>query len=611
MSNRYVGLRYVPKHCGVWDNTKNTAYERLSVVYYSGMSYTSSQDVPVGIDITNTTFWKLSADYNEQMEIYRTDVNNYKNQFTTSLTDSVFNVEYPSLLDRLNATSKRIANININLLDNGLKNDGTTDNSAILQTLIDSLDSTKSYTLFFPQGTYKFTTVVNITGKNNVTFDGQNALIDCSTQQAGFLNIGTTSNYINIKNLSFIGNNTNTTHINYRIITVIGNNCLIDNCTFKNTFGAGVELRGNYNTIQNCTFSAMNNGGWGYGSIEVNGAHNIVNNNIVVNFDFTGISCYGGSKNIITNNQVIGNNTYSTSQMGIWLLNGANYNVVKGNYIEYSANEGIVINSTITDDTKGNIVSDNIIKNCKYMAISLEKNNTGKIMNMVIENNICEIDDSTLTTSVGIGINGAENCNIKGNHIINFDEGIKNINTCARNTINNNTLIDNVYGINFMGTQSICDNNLISSSKTSSVGINYAYCTSDRICNNSIFNCATGLNGTTNSNLCHVANNFISNSNIKGNRQLFGDMQTQADGTQTYIIGTLTAGVANVTYYHVKQGDIFLAIPFSDNVSDTNTFGSLYVSTQDVNSSVVTVKSTNTNDTRSFILLKVSSGLSS
>jgi hypothetical protein len=62
----------VPIVAGEWDNTKT--YEPLMVVTYQGASYTSRQYVPAGIEITNESYWVLSANYNAQFEAYRKEV---------------------------------------------------------------------------------------------------------------------------------------------------------------------------------------------------------------------------------------------------------------------------------------------------------------------------------------------------------------------------------------------------------------------------------------------------------------------------------------------------------------------------------------------------------
>lgn len=89
MGLQYKGNRYVPKPCGVW--TKEVEYEPLSIVTHEGASFTSKTIVPVGIEITNESFWVLSGNYNAQVEQYRQEtikavssvnqtVNNFANQ---------------------------------------------------------------------------------------------------------------------------------------------------------------------------------------------------------------------------------------------------------------------------------------------------------------------------------------------------------------------------------------------------------------------------------------------------------------------------------------------------------------------------------------------------
>ena len=71
-TTQYIGARYVPIFVGEWDN--NRTYEPLMVVTYQGASYTSRQYVPAGIEITNESYWVLSANYNAQVEAYRKEV---------------------------------------------------------------------------------------------------------------------------------------------------------------------------------------------------------------------------------------------------------------------------------------------------------------------------------------------------------------------------------------------------------------------------------------------------------------------------------------------------------------------------------------------------------
>lgn len=64
-NNVYIGARYVPVFDGDYDNTK--VYEPLTIVMYSGSSYTSKREVPAGILPTNTTYWANTGNINGQI----------------------------------------------------------------------------------------------------------------------------------------------------------------------------------------------------------------------------------------------------------------------------------------------------------------------------------------------------------------------------------------------------------------------------------------------------------------------------------------------------------------------------------------------------------------
>lgn len=67
-----------------WDNTKT--YEPLTIVYHKGNSYTSRQSVPAGVDITDTTYWALTGNYNAQIEQYRKETASKLSNVTTDGT---------------------------------------------------------------------------------------------------------------------------------------------------------------------------------------------------------------------------------------------------------------------------------------------------------------------------------------------------------------------------------------------------------------------------------------------------------------------------------------------------------------------------------------------
>lgn len=67
-----------------WDKTKT--YEPLTIVYYQGNSYTSRQSVPADVDITDTTYWALTGNYNAQIEQYRKETASKLSTVTTDGT---------------------------------------------------------------------------------------------------------------------------------------------------------------------------------------------------------------------------------------------------------------------------------------------------------------------------------------------------------------------------------------------------------------------------------------------------------------------------------------------------------------------------------------------
>lgn len=67
-----------------WDKTET--YEPLTIVYYQGNSYTSRQSVPAGVDITDTTYWALTGNYNAQIEQYRKETASKLSTVTTDGT---------------------------------------------------------------------------------------------------------------------------------------------------------------------------------------------------------------------------------------------------------------------------------------------------------------------------------------------------------------------------------------------------------------------------------------------------------------------------------------------------------------------------------------------
>lgn len=83
INRQYVGARYVPKIMGEWN--KALQYEALSIVTHLGNSFTSKVPVPSNIDITNTDYWVNTGNYNAQVEAYRKDTAQVKNDLNNEI----------------------------------------------------------------------------------------------------------------------------------------------------------------------------------------------------------------------------------------------------------------------------------------------------------------------------------------------------------------------------------------------------------------------------------------------------------------------------------------------------------------------------------------------
>lgn len=85
---QYIGARYVPVFAepSEWNDTRT--YEPLTIVTHEGNSYTSRQFVPVGVQITNTTYWVETGNYNAQVEQYRREVRSYTDKLNVFPTVS-------------------------------------------------------------------------------------------------------------------------------------------------------------------------------------------------------------------------------------------------------------------------------------------------------------------------------------------------------------------------------------------------------------------------------------------------------------------------------------------------------------------------------------------
>ena len=86
MVKQYEGARYVPKLASPVELASNTSYEALTIVTFNNASYTSKVPVPptVGNPADNPDYWALTGNYNAQVEQYRQETIQFKNEIKTS-----------------------------------------------------------------------------------------------------------------------------------------------------------------------------------------------------------------------------------------------------------------------------------------------------------------------------------------------------------------------------------------------------------------------------------------------------------------------------------------------------------------------------------------------
>lgn len=87
-NNIYIGNRYVPILANPieWDNLRT--YEPLTIVTHNGTAYTSRQNVPVGIELSNKEYWVVTGNLNGIIMELEQKVDNINTSLDTKITDN-------------------------------------------------------------------------------------------------------------------------------------------------------------------------------------------------------------------------------------------------------------------------------------------------------------------------------------------------------------------------------------------------------------------------------------------------------------------------------------------------------------------------------------------
>jgi hypothetical protein len=326
--NIYVGKRYVPKlfvnpndGSANWINT--VQFESLTVVLWQGASYTSKQDVPIGIDIGNIKYWVRSADYNAQVAIYEQNVRDYHQYVIDQI--GIINDSYDAFKNDVNDEFNSLSiNINkgikdyVNIIEYGAKLDGITDDSlAFENALKDGNVYIPSRAIIFIGSTININNPQRIIDFNESVIIGGNGVtmfqIGTLDMTASLLNITLKNAFVNLSNSASFLQSFNSYFINFENIRITG---------LKDS-NYGIKIVNGFNI----SFNKVHIGGTNSGVSNISGnnasgiiisTNGTVNTNVIGTTNITNVSIdncliqhvkYG----IYYNN--VGNTTYDTNTM--------------------------------------------------------------------------------------------------------------------------------------------------------------------------------------------------------------------------------------------------------------------------------------------------------
>lgn len=136
----YIGARYVPIFSDPlqWDPT--SVYEPLTVVTDEGASYVSRQYVPEGIQLDNTDYWVLWADFNAQLQHYIDEVQTFDGRID-ALEDALPIADFSSIStvdDRLDTIEGKFPIVSADITDGTIATADIADSAVTTAKIADS-----------------------------------------------------------------------------------------------------------------------------------------------------------------------------------------------------------------------------------------------------------------------------------------------------------------------------------------------------------------------------------------------------------------------------------------------------------------------------------------
>jgi parallel beta-helix repeat protein len=390
----------------------------------------------------------------------------------------VSGLDVAQLQEDVDSVSLSLTDITYNVKSYGAKGDGTTNDTTAIQNTINAVKPTGGKVLI-PKGRYLISSSLVIPSYVTLEGVGEKSEIFTQTNTLTLIITETNAEKVTVRNLKVSGNGTGTQPTN----TIDAPNV--------STAGCGIVFIGvNKGLIENCI-------------VDNCGGNGLNGNNGIAGIYLT----YGCHECIVTKNRVTNcRNAINEDNFFCQATKDAQYNIVSQNYID-GCRFGIATDCYLT--AKGFQVINNVIKNCMYTAIDVNKTSQVLIKGNWIEANGNTQQTGVYSTAINIygnsdGSVNPQNCIVEGNMLINnYYHGIK--------------VTNNSYYISILNNQILGGSN----SQTGGNGVLLQASRYITVNGNTIENMlGTGIYGnplTINSIVINVDKSVIEGNQIKGN----------------------------------------------------------------------------------------------